>query len=93
MSGVITLTGMMLPLVGMVQSRLHNKVRQAPINIEPGSITLCLLVRNVIREICGTANPKNEIGPQKAVVVAVSRPVQTNRQLRILCTLMPRLVA
>ena len=93
MRGVSTLTGMMLPLLGMVQSMLHNRVRQAPISMEPGSITKCLLVRSVIRAICGTASPKKEIGPQKAVVVAVSKPVQSNRQLRVLCTLTPRLVA
>jgi len=46
-----------------------------------------------IDTICGTANPIKAIGPQKAVVIAVSIPVAINNRLRVSRTFTPRFSA
>ena len=48
---------------------------------------------SISREICGTANPIKEIGPQKAVVVAVNIPVHKRMAIRARLIRMPRLAA
>ena len=48
---------------------------------------------SISREICGTANPIKEIGPQKAVVVAVNIPVHKRMAIRARLIRIPRLAA
>lgn len=91
--GVITFMGMTLPPAGKVLNKLQSIARQAPISIEPGTRIRCVLIPNTIRVRCGTAKPRNEIGPQKAVVVAVSNPEDRSNPLRLLRTFTPRLAA
>ena len=45
------------------------------------------------RAIWGTAKPTKAMGPQKAVEVAVSKPVVNNNKVRVRETLMPKLAA
>ena len=65
MSGVMTLMGIMPPLLGrVVLSRLHVRARQAPVIMVPGSSVLCEDYASVIRAMCGTARPMKAMGPQ-----------------------------
>lgn len=91
--GVITFMGMMLPFEGVLHIRLQSSVMQAPMSIDPGSRVLCFPVRKTRRPMCGTAKPRNEIGPQKAVVVAVKSPVQISRHFLVSRMFTPRFVA
>lgn len=43
--------------------------------------------------MCGTAKPRKEIGPQKAVVIAVSNPVVISNMLRVRRMLTPKFSA
>ena len=83
MRGVITLMGNRVPSEGRVHSRLQSRVRQAPVSIQAGIRERWLLVPMVMRARWGTARPRKEMGPQKAVVVAVSSPVQQSSRLRV----------
>ena len=93
MSGVMTLMGMMLPSRGRVLNRLHINAKFAPMSMVAGIRTRWYEVPSDRRAKCGTANPMNEMGPQKAVVVAVSSPVTSNSICRTLPILMPRFSA
>ena len=80
--GVTALMGMMPLLPGRTLSMLHNNSTIAPQSMVTGSSVLWLLLRNSKRAMCGTDKPINVIGPQKAVVEAVSKPVaKSNRFL------------
>ena len=93
MSGVMTLMGIRLPLGGSVLHRLQSSARQPPVSMVAGISMRWLPVRMTMRAMCGTASPRKEMGPQKAVVVAVSRPVQQSNALRVRRILVPRLAA
>mgnify|MGYP006979246566 FL=1 len=60
---------------GRIQMRLHSNAVTAPHNKVIGNKVLWFDVPNNSRAIWGTARPINEMGPQNAVVDAVSRPV------------------
>ena len=91
--GVITLMGMMVPFEGMLQMRLQSNVMQAAISMVTGMSVLWMLVFRTRRAMWGTANPKNDTGPQNAVVVAVSSPVHKSRLFLVRQMLTPRFVA
>ena len=93
MSGVITLIGMMLPSRGRVLNRLQANARFAPMSIVAGIRTLWYEVPSARRAKCGTASPMNEMGPQKAVVVAVSKPVTNSSICRTCPIFIPRFSA
>ena len=81
-NGVTALMGMMPLLPGSVLIILHSSRTIAPHSIVTGSSVLWLLLRSNKRAMCGTDRPINVIGPQNAVVVAVSSPVaRSNRFL------------
>ena len=90
--GVMTLMGM-TDAEGMVEMRLHTNARQAPVRSVAGKSVRWLAVPSRRRAMWGTANPTKAIGPQKAVEVAVSRPVVKSNMVRVRLTLMPKLVA
>ena len=93
MSGVMTLMGMMLPSRGRVLSKLQINAKFAPMSIVAGIRTRWYEVPSERRAKCGTANPMNDMGPQKAVVVAVRSPVTSSSSCRIRPILMPRFSA
>ena len=78
---------------GRVQRILQSKAIAEPQNIVAGRSIRWFSEPIIIRVMCGTASPMNAIGPQNAVVTAVSKPVDSNRSIRVRCTLMPRLPA
>ena len=73
--------------------RLHNRATAPPSNKVTGIRELWFEVPSIKRAICGTANPIKAIGPQKAVVIAVSIPVAINNRLRVSRTFTPRFSA
>ena len=58
-----------------------------------GSRRLWLLLRNNSRAMCGTESPIKATGPQYAVTVAVSNPVERSSRLRVIFMLMPKFSA
>ena len=72
---------------------MQTRARFAPISIVAGMSVLCQAVPSVSRAKCGTASPMKAIGPQKAVVVAVSRPVTSKSICLTLPILMPCFLA
>ena len=93
MIGVTAFKGMIPFSPGSTQIILHNNDMAAPVRIVPGIKYRWLSVLRNILAICGTASPIKAIGPQYAVVTAVSRPVTINRQLRSLIVFIPRFSA
>ena len=75
MRGVSALRGSTFPFSGRWATTLQSKAMVAPHRIETGMRWRWSAVRKVRRAACGTARPMNEMGPQKAVTMAVSRPV------------------
>ena len=88
-SGVTALSGRMLLLPGITVSMLHNSATHEPDMIVAGKSIVWFDEPRTKRAICGTANPINEIGPQKAVAVAVSNPVQSRMIMRVRFTFTP----
>ena len=92
-SGVTAFSGRIVFEPGIIIRILHNSAMIAPAKIVTGSSILWLDVPNISRATCGTASPIKEMGPQKAVVVAVSKPVQKRIQMRVRLIFTPRLAA
>ena len=90
--GVTAFSGM-IKFVGMTQMRLHSKAIAAPISIVAGNNILWSASLVISLAICGTANPMNDTGPQKAVVMAVKIPVESKINFRVDCMLMPKFIA
>ena len=90
--GVTAFSGM-IKFVGITQMRLHNKAIAAPISIVAGSSILWSASLVTSLAMCGTANPMNATGPQKAVVMAVRIPVESKINIRVDCMLMPKFIA
>ena len=76
-----------------MQMMLHSSAVAAPVSMVVGMRWLWFSVPSIRREMWGTVSPMNAIGPQNAVVTAVSRPVTRSRWLRVRVVLMPRLSA
>ena len=92
-NGVTELRGSIPPATGTEHITLHTKAMTAPKRIVNGRSTRWLSVFIKRREICGTASPMNETGPQKAVTTDVNTPVITNMELRNRFVLNPRFSA
>lgn len=71
MNAVTALIGRLPSKPGILAIRLHNKLIVIPISITVGISILWSLVLNMNLVKCGIANPKNAIGPQYAVTMAV----------------------
>ena len=89
----MALMGRMPDSPGRMQMRLHSSVVTAPQSSVTGSRVLWFEVPSSRRAMCGTASPMNEMGPQKAVVDAVSSPVTMSSRLRVSLMFTPRLAA
>ena len=87
--GVTAFNGSILLVPGITISILHNRAIQEPASIVTGTSILWLDEPSISLAICGTASPMKEIGPQKAVVVAVSNPVQNRMAIRVRLILIP----
>ena len=92
-TGVIALIGITPHDAGNTLMRLHKSATTAPAKAVAGSKTVWLEERNANRAICGTINPMNPIGPQKAVTTAVRTPESNNNLLRVALMLTPRFSA
>lgn len=86
-TGVTALIGITV-FCGITQIRLHNIHITAPVSIVVGNSMVWSDVFVSIRAMCGTASPTNAIGPQKAVLAAVSMPVavSSSRRVRLMST-------
>lgn len=93
MSGVTALSGSMPSEPGRIVIILQISATQAPDNILKGNNVEWSDVPSIKRAMCGTASPIKETGPQNAVAVAVSSPVQSRINKRVRLILMPRLAA
>ena len=71
MTGVTAFSGMIPASPGRMQMKLQSRAMAPPVSMVTGSRELWLEVPSMRRAMCGTASPIKEIGPQKAVVVAV----------------------
>ena len=91
--GVTALRGMMPASPGRMQIRLQSRAMALPVSRVTGISELWLEVPSISRVIWGTASPMKEMGPQKAVVVAVSKPVAMSSRLRMRRILIPRFSA
>lgn len=83
----------MRPEDGRTDNMLQVAPTKAPIIIVAGRSMRWVSVLIIMRAMCGTASPIKDIGPQKAVAAAVSRPVARSRRLRVRLMFMPRLRA
>ena len=92
-TGVTALSGMMPDSPGKMQMRLQSKATALPVSKVTGSKELWFDVPNISRAMCGTANPMNDTGPQKAVVTAVRIPVETSSRLRVRLMFTPKFSA
>lgn len=91
--GVTTLSGMSVPSGGKLHTQLQASPTMPPTTRVSGMTMRWLAVCEIIFAIWGTARPINDIGPQKAVVMAEISPVATSMVLRMRFTLKPRLLA
>ena len=71
MKAVTALIGRLPSNPGILATRLHNRLITIPMSITPGTNTLWSLVLKMNLVRCGIANPRNAIGPQNAVTIAV----------------------
>ena len=92
MSGVTAASGSGV-VVNAVVIRLHSNETVAPITTVWRKSFGKLSLFKMRREICGTAKPMNDTGPQNAVTMAVRMPVISSVAERRKLTDMPRLVA
>ena len=77
----------------MTLTKLHKRASMEPQSIVAGMSLRWSSVRINSRAMCGIANPMNPIGPQHAVTMAESKPVDTRSIWRTRCTFTPKLVA
>lgn len=92
-SGVTAFKGSKLLLKGMIVTKLQKSAIAEPKRIVAGSNNCRLDFFKVIRATCGTINPIKLIGPQKAVIVAIKKPVIRRIRTRIFFMLIPKLIA
>ena len=92
-NGVTALIGIMPLVPGNTLIMLHSNKTIAPHNMVTGSRVLWLLLRNSSRAMWGTDKPIKVMGPQKAVVVAVSSPVAKSNRFLVKEILTPRFSA
>ena len=92
MTGVMAASGSGLGVMA-VDRMLHDSAATAPAITVMGISRRKLSVRVTILTMCGTARPRNDIGPQNAVVTAVMMPVVRSSDRLSLLTDMPRLSA
>lgn len=78
---------------GKTHKRLQNKAIATPVKRVKGNSHLLSSELITKRTRCGTASPIKDIGPQKEVTLATSRPVTINKVLRKVCTFIPKLRA
>ena len=92
-NGVIAAKGS-VPLSPDICDAIREKrAKFAPISTQAGNNCLWSAVRKTIRAMCGTVKPINDIGPQRAVTVAVRMPVTISTMVRTFRTFIPKLVA
>ena len=91
--GVTACSGILLASPGKMQIRLQRRATAPPLRMVTGSSEWWLDVPSSMRATWGTARPMKATGPQKAVVMAVSRPVTTSSQLRTRRMFTPRFSA
>ena len=92
-TGVTAFRGIMPDSPGKMQMRLQSKAMALPANNVTGNKELWLEVPNINLAMCGTANPMNDTGPQKAVVTAVRIPVEMSNKFRVRLMFTPRFSA
>ena len=92
-TGVTAFSGIMPDSPGRIQMRLQSKATALPVSKVTGRSELWFEVPIMRRAICGTANPINETGPQKAVVTAVRMPVEIRSRFRVLLIFTPKFSA
>lgn len=78
---------------GITQIRLHSKQMAAPVSIVVGNSIVWSDVFVSNRAMCGTASPTNDMGPQKAVLAAVSMPVAVSNSSRVRLISTPKFTA
>ena len=71
----------------------HNNAIAEPHNAVAGNRILWFDVPRSNLDMCGTASPMNEIGPQNAVVTAVSIPVDRSNMFLVRCMFTPKFSA
>ena len=71
MKAVTALIGRLPSKPGILATKLHKRLITIPINIVAGTKTLWSLVLKMNLVRCGIAKPRNAIGPQNAVTIAV----------------------
>ena len=77
-SGVTALRGSTL-CCGNTEMTLQSKATTAPITIVTGISVRWSAVRIISRAMWGTARPMNATGPQYAVLIPVSSPVESKQ--------------
>ncbi len=92
MIGVMAFSGMTEDS-GNVQSKLQSRAIDEPQKSVTGISSLWLSVCRINRAMCGTASPMKDIGPQNAVMIAESKPVENSNKVRALLMLIPRFSA
>lgn len=93
MKAVTALMGRLPSNPGTLAIKLHNKLITTPIIMTDGTRILWSLVLKMNLVRCGMASPKNDIGPQYAVTMAVKYP-DINIIIRLLfLTFRPRFSA
>ena len=91
--GVMAFSGITPWLPGIMHMRLQNKATAEPIRIVVGMIIRWSSDLIIILAMCGTISPIKDMGPQKAVTIAVRSPVMTNKRFLITFMLIPRFSA
>ena len=92
MIGVIAFNGRIVSF-GSIHRILHRRAITAPIMMVAGSSCLWFSLPHISRAICGVASPIKATGPQKAVEIAVSKPVEQSSKVRTCIMLNPKFCA
>ena len=71
MKAVTAFIGRLPSKPGILATKLHNRLIFIPINMTAGTNIIWSLVLKINLVKCGIASPKNAIGPQYAVTIAV----------------------
>ena len=93
MKAVTALIGRFPSNPGILATKLHKRLIVMPMSITAGVNILWLLVLKMNLVRCGIANPRNAIGPQYAVTIAVKYPDMRMINRLFLFMLMPRFSA
>ena len=93
MKAVTALIGRFPSNPGILATRLHKRLTVIPISITAGVRILWSLVLKMNLARCGMASPKNAIGPQYAVTIAVKYPEMRMMNKLFLFMLIPRFSA